>query len=191
PGNTHALLNATNNVWFIDSAIETTTADLLDTTYIWTSLDAYSDPDDEPRVDVADPDSISFADCGEASSGRQGVGSYWSAISAEPEANPAAVRDAVLPTVTVVGPPFPNPTRGVLTIDLAVSPDHAGRYRVHVYDVQGRLVTTLVDRPVDPGRYRLEGRIRSSSGHPVTPGVYFVRVSGPDVRQNSKLVVIR
>jgi flagellar hook assembly protein FlgD len=74
---------------------------------------------------------------------------------------------------------------------MAISPDRAGTYRVEVFDVAGRRVTTLAHEAVEAGRYRVRWTGRRGEGRAVPPGVYFIRVLGPGVTKSAKLVVVK
>jgi hypothetical protein len=45
-----------------------------------------------------------------------------------------------------------------------------------VYDVEGRLVTTLENRIFDPGRWRSHWNGRDAAGNLTASGIYFYRV---------------
>ncbi|MBZ0267924.1 hypothetical protein K8I85_07200 [bacterium] len=191
PGNSYAL-NASKCGWFADSTRITIPTSIDTVTFIWTtllpdSLAGSGDPD-EPKVNVNNPNTGFLDECG--GSARQGRGP-WSAVASPAEQAATGAPIADVPTVTSIGLPFPNPSRGPVRVDLAISPDHAGRYRVRIYDIGGRLVETLLDREASAGRYRVEWPRRSGARGAVAPGVYFVRTTGPGVERNSKLVVLR
>ena len=75
-----------------------------------------------------------------------------------------------------LAPPQPNPARGNVTIDF-VLPTAVSRARLQVFDLSGRLVRTLLDRPLDPGDQRVSWDGMSSSGTSVPAGLYFIRLA--------------
>ncbi len=85
--------------------------------------------------------------------------------------------------------PHPNPANPTTTIrfDLGVS----GRARVHVFDVAGRLVRSLIDADMDSGRHVVEWDGRNADGVPVSAGVYVRRFDASGATQSRKLVVVR
>jgi hypothetical protein len=87
-------------------------------------------------------------------------------------------------------PPRPNPCRGVLTIDYAVSADHPTA-AIAVYDVAGRLVRTLRSGPATPGGDVVTWNGTNASGDEVAAGVYFVRAAMGPVRLERKVVMLR
>ena len=65
--------------------------------------------------------------------------------------------------------------RGVSTVHLGVA--HAGRVRVRIYDVAGRLVRVLADREFPVGEHTLTWDGTDDDGGKAARGVYFVRSS--------------
>ncbi|MCF7798139.1 MAG: hypothetical protein K9N36_10290, partial [Candidatus Marinimicrobia bacterium] len=49
----------------------------------------------------------------------------------------------------------------------------AGRIRVAVYDIRGRLVTTLTNEDKQPGSYQVQWQGKDTSGRMVGSGLYF------------------
>jgi hypothetical protein len=65
-----------------------------------------------------------------------------------------------------------------------------GRVSVRVYDVQGRLVRSLLDQDAAPGDFRLPWDGRDDSGADAHAGMYFARyVAGGRVVNSTKIVV--
>jgi len=86
--------------------------------------------------------------------------------------------------MTLLGP---NPTSGGARIQYAVA--RAGRVRLVVVDVSGRVVATLVDGIQSPGRYELawDG---TREGQRLAAGLYFVRLAAMDRSVVRKLATI-
>jgi hypothetical protein len=69
---------------------------------------------------------------------------------------------------------------------------HAGRVRIRLYDVSGRLVRTLADRVVPPGEHEARWDGRDDAGNSAKHGVYFARIDFADgTRINGRVVVLR
>ncbi|HEY6194729.1 MAG TPA: FG-GAP-like repeat-containing protein [Candidatus Eisenbacteria bacterium] len=85
--------------------------------------------------------------------------------------------------------PCPNPLAGAGLVRFEVA--RAGRVTVEVYDLSGRRVRTLADGPREAGRYELVWGGDNSSGQRPAPGVYLLRLSGPDRVDARKVVLIR
>jgi hypothetical protein len=81
-----------------------------------------------------------------------------------------------------LGVPWPNPTRGVSTITLALHV--AGWARLDILDAGGRRVSTPVSGVLESGAHQVELP-------PLAPGVYLVRLSVHGTSAAEKLVVIR
>jgi hypothetical protein len=75
---------------------------------------------------------------------------------------------------------YPNPFNLSTTIDYFLP--QQGSVELKVYDIQGRLVTTLVDEPHTKGGHAVVWNGRYANGSPVASGVYFARLeSGTEV----------
>jgi hypothetical protein len=84
--------------------------------------------------------------------------------------------------------PFPNPIgrRDVTSFDLEIpSRAHA---RVQVFDVQGRLVRTLLDGALDRGAHRVEWDGADRASRTVSAGVYFVKAEAGEFSTSRKVV---
>jgi photosystem II stability/assembly factor-like uncharacterized protein len=79
---------------------------------------------------------------------------------------------------------FPNPFNPRTTIALEMPV--AGRVRVDVFDIVGRLSATLTDGRLDPGRHTLTF---DAAGLP--SGVYFARMQAGTVMQTRKLILLK
>jgi len=89
--------------------------------------------------------------------------------------------------------PSPTPSRDEVTATLKVSGGKGGLVQVWVYDVRGRVVRRLMERPLEAGEYRIRWDGRSDAGQPAGEGVYFMRmkVPGEGLTQVRKIVLIR
>jgi uncharacterized repeat protein (TIGR01451 family) len=101
--------------------------------------------------------------------------------------------DAGLPSLTpavyALHPARPNPSQGqtLFSFDIPL----AGRTTLLLYDVSGRLVRTLVEETLEPGRYSPQWDGRDQSGRTVAPGVYFLRIHSGAFSATTKLVRLR
>jgi photosystem II stability/assembly factor-like uncharacterized protein len=96
-------------------------------------------------------------------------------------------------SVSVTGPvatyAAPNPAYGGSTIHYQVT--GASQVELAVYDMNGRLVTTLVSAPMTEGAYEAYWDATGADGAQVPPGVYFFRVSTGTETSTGKLVLVR
>jgi hypothetical protein len=88
-------------------------------------------------------------------------------VSAVPPAVPAGSR--LLPNV-------PNPFNPSTTIRFTVGGASAAHVELAIYDLRGRLVRTLLDDAVAPGRHDLVWDGRSADGRAVAAGTYLCRM---------------
>jgi hypothetical protein len=88
------------------------------------------------------------------------------------------------------GPPLfrvaPNPSQGGFSVEM--NPAAVGGEAFHVYDIEGRLVTTL-KASVRDGAARATWDGGDEAGTPVAPGVYFIRAAGRS--EGTKVVLLK
>ena len=105
---------------------------------------------------------------------------------------PASVPPAAITDLLSLEPPAPNPFRpdhGALGMRFATSV--AGPIRIAVYDLGGRRVGTVFDGPLDPGTYTLSWGGLDDHGRTLDPGIYIVRLQGPEGEKRRKLSLMR
>jgi hypothetical protein len=87
----------------------------------------------------------------------------------------------------------PNPFNPSTTITYRLNPVPTGMARatLRVYGVDGRLVSTLMDRVQDPGLYSVVWDGRSSGGAVVSSGVYFCELAYGGEKETRKLVLLK
>lgn len=83
----------------------------------------------------------------------------------------------------------PNPFNPTTTIGYTV-PSRTN-VTLQIFDVAGRLVTTLVDDARDAGRYSTEWNGRSANGTQVGSGVYFYRLQAGNETVTRKMVMLK
>jgi mannosyl-glycoprotein endo-beta-N-acetylglucosaminidase len=79
---------------------------------------------------------------------------------------------------------YPNPFNPLTQIEFDVS--RSGKVQLKVYDIQGRLVSTLVDRAMNPGAYKISFRPDNMAS-----GVYFYRIQIGEFISTRKMVLLR
>lgn len=82
----------------------------------------------------------------------------------------------------------PNPARGPVTLTLGLPND--AHVRITVFDAAGRRVARLVDQPLTAGAHAIVWDRRADDGHPVRPGVYFVKLEAPAITRSEKLLLL-
>jgi YD repeat-containing protein len=83
-----------------------------------------------------------------------------------------------------LGPALPNPGTGPRSISFS-TPAH-GRVTLRVFDASGRLVSTLVDQDLDPGRH-----FARFTTDPWGTGVYYYRLEMAGRVRSGRMVVLR
>lgn len=120
----------------------------------------------------------------------------FTAVAGQPQAYVVGIAQGVLevPEGQVssselsLAPVYPNPADGEAVIEYTVP--RADRIRIRVLDVQGRLVATLVDRTLAPGRYRVTWSV-DGGRNATAPGIYFVRLQSSQGQVSRRVVSLR
>ncbi len=84
---------------------------------------------------------------------------------------------------------YPNPFNPSMTIcfELAGPED----VLMSVYDIHGRKVSTLSDRPCEAGRHNIVWQGKDYRGLRVPSGVYFIRFEAGGIRESRKVLLVR
>jgi streptogramin lyase len=109
-------------------------------------------------------------------------GPTWFAIGVP--APPTAVSYNPPPSPLSVEPNVPNPFNPITTVRFTLPA--AGQTRVTVFDVTGRVVATLLDRPMSAGLHAVEWNAENAAS-----GVYFVRVESGGKRVARKMTLLK
>lgn len=81
-----------------------------------------------------------------------------------------------------------NPAIGGAAQQISFTTPQSGRVGVRVFDVEGRLVSTLVDREMEAGTHEVSWNGSGSSGQRVPSGIYFAEVVAGNERVVTKLI---
>ena len=84
---------------------------------------------------------------------------------------------------------YPSPAMSSVTIPFSLAA--TGAARIDVYDVTGRIVTTLAAEEMAAGQHSLVWNLRDTNGSIIPSGVYHVRISTADWTGTTNLVVTR
>jgi hypothetical protein len=95
-----------------------------------------------------------------------------------------AVTIAQAPTLELTG--YPNPFRSFTTISYAIP--HDGPVDVRIYDIAGRVVTTLVNGSKPAGSHSVEWLGVDRDGQEVAAGIYFCELVAGGERVTKKIV---
>jgi subtilisin-like proprotein convertase family protein len=94
-----------------------------------------------------------------------------------------------LPKVYALEQNRPNPFNPRTTIEFALP--QAGRTRIRIYDVAGRVVATLRDESLTAGRHTVEWSGTDSSGHGVSTGVYYYEIVSRNFRDTKRMTLVK
>jgi hypothetical protein len=86
-------------------------------------------------------------------------------------------------------PAAPNPFTARTTIGYNLPQD--ARTRVDIFDVRGRLVRTLVDRPESRGPHAIDWDGRDGAGNRVASGVYFFALNAGGIALHRRVVLLK
>jgi hypothetical protein len=91
-----------------------------------------------------------------------------------------------------LGPPRPNPSRGLARLSFTLPSAAAGGapVRLMVFGTDGRRVRMLVDRRLAAGRHEVSWDTRDGDGRPVPTGLYFCRIEWMGQTLERKLAVL-
>ena len=119
--------------------------------------------------------------------------SYWALIGFWQTEGQVGVREqAYSPSgafVTHLYSPFPTPFVRRVAIRYSLAAEGLVLLRVH--DLTGRVVRTLANGVIRPGRYSLSWSGTDDRGRELARGVYFCRFAAGDYRATEKLVLQR
>jgi len=92
-----------------------------------------------------------------------------------------------LPKTLSLNQPFPNPARARLNIAYALP--RQTRVELKLYDVAGKLVTTLANGEQKPGYYNVTWNRQDTKGRSCACGVYFCTLSAENKRFSRKVIL--
>jgi hypothetical protein len=84
---------------------------------------------------------------------------------------------------------FPNPFQDYTTMRVEVSA--SGRYRIEIYDIQGKLVNTLTDQSIEAGEYYIDWYGKGFNNASLPGGVYIIRLTGENQYYNTRVIILK
>ncbi len=85
----------------------------------------------------------------------------------------------------------PNPFNPITTIRFVVGGEEAAAVDLAIYDVRGRLVTTLLRAVMNPGEHKVVWDGRGADGAPVSAGTYFSRLQSRGLALTRPLSLVK
>lgn len=114
---------------------------------------------------------------------------YDSATDAEVLGSPLPLVDQILTELSLY---FQNPTAsGSNQVYYSLPSEFSGDVHIKVFDVSGRLTTTLISAPATEGAHSLIWDGSDSSGDKLAAGIYFMRLEAGSKVLTKKLVVLK
>jgi hypothetical protein len=101
-------------------------------------------------------------------------------------------REAEISTIPIsyaLHPNFPNPFNPVTTLQYDLP--EPGPVTLHIYNLLGQKVCTLVDAEIPAGRHSMQWQGRDDRGRPMPTGIYFVRFQAGGVIQHNKITLLK
>jgi hypothetical protein len=131
---------------------------------------------------------------GQTAAGQITGANYWALIGFWQPEEQVGVREQAYspplgPLVTRLYTPQPNPARTHVAIRYSLCAEI--RVRMTLHDLTGRVVRTLADGVMRPGRYSANWDGRDLRARSLANGVYFVRFAAGDCRATEKVVLQR
>ncbi len=95
------------------------------------------------------------------------------------------------PAVLALAQNYPNPFAGTTRIAFEVPFGERDAVRLSIFDLQGRRVATLMQRPLPPGRHEVTWNGRADDGRPLASGLYLYRLEHGARRIVKTMTLIR
>jgi len=95
----------------------------------------------------------------------------------------------ILPDGLNLGQNYPNPFNPVTTIPYTLS--RSAEVSLLIYDLQGKLVRTVVDAYQGGGNYQATWSGRNDRGNPVASGIYIYRLNVDKLILQKKMILMR
>ena len=100
-----------------------------------------------------------------------------------------ANKDILLPKEFILNQNYPNPFNPATTLSYTL-PENSF-VNVHVFDMLGRTVKTLVSEMQTAGNKVLRWNATDAAGSPVSAGIYLYMIQAGDFRQTKKMVLLK
>ena len=81
---------------------------------------------------------------------------------------------------------YPNPFSSEITIEFKLQKNE--KVRINVFDLTGRLVTTLIEKDILAGPYSLQWDGMNSGGTEVSKGIYYYCIEAGDKKECYRII---
>jgi YVTN family beta-propeller protein len=96
-------------------------------------------------------------------------------------------------SISRLGNVFPNPFSETVTINYEIANDNEsyGKTLVRIYDINGRTVTTIEDKTIQPGRYASTWNGNYDNGGRAPDGIYYLLFRMGNIEEVKEILLIR
>lgn len=84
---------------------------------------------------------------------------------------------------------FPKPVSNTTTIYFSLS--QSQKVSLKIFDVNGRLVTTLANEEMQAGVHEIKWNANNASGKPVSSGLYLLRIEAGYFKETKKIFLVK
>ena len=84
---------------------------------------------------------------------------------------------------------YPNPFNPSTTIRYLLP--EAGNVAINIYDIEGKIISTLLNNKQSPGTYEVTWNGKNKQGMPVVSGVYFYKIQAGNIKQSVKNAFVK
>ncbi len=95
-----------------------------------------------------------------------------------------SINDIIIPTTYSLSSPYPNPFNPTTTISFSIP--QSGMVSLNLYDITGKLITTLINEQLNIGYHSIDWDGTNQSG-----GVYLVRMESEEYVETQKLLLVK
>jgi hypothetical protein len=155
---------------------------------VWSSLDCGSPAASTGGV-YRLRSTVGQAEAGNAAGGPYLLHGGFQIASQTPTDTPPDVLDSAGPLIFRLHGNAPNPFNDRTAI--AFSLDSTTGVQLRVVDLAGRLVRTVLERELGPGRHQVDWDGRDATGRRVSQGIYFLHLRAGSLEAHRKMVVLR
>ncbi len=107
-------------------------------------------------------------------------------------ANSLGIEPSAVPKSSILAKNYPNPFNRETVIAFSVSRSSQNHLvDVSIYDVQGRVVQTILHANLPNGNYTTRWNGLTSSGAEAASGLYFYQIKAGDLRTTGKMLLTK
>lgn len=83
---------------------------------------------------------------------------------------------------------YPNPFN--LSTNISYSLEQTGKVKIEIYDLFGRIISTLVDVVQEQGEHTIEWLAKDKNGNNLPGGIYFAQISTGEISKTTKMMLL-